>query len=130
MSVDPIINETQINIVLDTNIQGEQPLSFTKSVLYNKLLQDMNGYSDYPYFSSAIEYPETILKNLDYINQVAFFFKKDDFLRILKETSQYKTLAEKMKKKEIEKTELLRRKMKGESVIIDISNILFKMDES
>lgn len=130
MSVDPIINETQINIVLDTNIQGEQPFSFTKSVLYNKLLQDMNGYSDYPYFSSAIEYPETILKNLDYINQVAFFFKKDDFLRILKETTQYKTLAEKIKKNEIEKTELLRRKMKGESVIIDISNIVFKMDES
>ena len=101
MVVDPIINETQLNIVLDTNIPDEQPFSFTKSVLYNPLLKNMNDFSDYPYFSSIIPYPEETLNNLEYVDQVAFFFKKDDFVRILKETSQYKKLSEEIQQKEI-----------------------------
>ena len=130
MSVDPIINETQLNIILDTNIQGEQPFSLTKSVLYNQLLKDMNGFSDNPYFSSTIPYPESILRNLDYVNQVAFFFKKDDFLRILKETTEYKTLFEKIDKKEKEKKELLKRKISGEKgIVIDASFLEINIDE-
>lgn len=89
MSVDPIINETQLNIILDTNIPGEKQFSFTKSVLSNDLLKNTGDFSEYPYFTSNIPYPESVLKKLDYSNQVAFFFKQSEFIRILKDTSEY-----------------------------------------
>jgi hypothetical protein len=91
MSIDPIINETPINIILETNIPNELPFSLTKNILHNKLL-DKSGYSEYPYFSSWIPYPREILVKMDYADQVDFFFKKDDFINILKNTSTYKNL--------------------------------------
>lgn len=91
MSIDPIINETPINIILDTNIPGEKSFSFTKNILHNKLL-NKSDYSEYPYFSSWIPYPRDVLVKMDYTQQVGFFFKKDDFLNILKNTSTYQNL--------------------------------------
>jgi hypothetical protein len=123
LEIDPIINETQINIILDTNIPGEQFVSFTKNIIYNQLLNDTSGFSEYPYFSSVIPYPQEILKGLDYVNQVAFFFKKENFIKILKETSEYKTILEEKEKNEKEKNELLKRKINGES------NIEFDIDK-
>jgi hypothetical protein len=129
MLVDPIINETQINILLDTNIPNEKPFSFTKNILYNELLKDTSSFSEYPYFSSVIPYPEDKLKKLDYVNQVAFFFKKEDFIKILKETSDYKSLSETLKKEENEKKELIKRKINGEDIKIDIEKFEFKIND-
>jgi hypothetical protein len=119
MSVDEIIKETQINIILDTNIPGEQPFSFTKNVLYGENL-DTSKFSEYPYFSSSIIYPESLFANLDYSKRVAFFFEKDVFLKTLKETSEYKTEKQKLDQKKIDKQNdyknTLARKKKGEEV--------------
>ena len=131
LEIDPIINETQINIILDTNIPGEQFVSFTKNIIYNQLLNDTSGFSEYPYFSSVIPYPQEILKGLDYVNQVAFFFKKENFIKILKETSEYKTILEEKEKNEKEKNELLKRKINGESNIeFDIDKFEFKINDT
>jgi hypothetical protein len=74
-------------------------------------------------------YPEETLNNLEYVDQVAFFFKKDDFVRILKETSHYKKLSEEIQQKEIEKKELIKRKLNGEDVKINVSEFEIKVDE-
>ena len=110
MSIDKIINETQINIMIDTNIPGEKPFSFTKNILYSKLLKKTGGFSEYPYFSSSIAYPKEKIMEMGYPEQVAFFFKKDTFLNILKETPEYKKLNEDMEKKNKETKELLKKR--------------------
>lgn len=121
MSVDPIIKETQINIIIDTNIPNEKEFSFTKDVLYNKILEKTENFSQYPYFSSYIPYPEKILKNFDYPSQVAFFFNKDEFIRILKNTDDYKKMFKESedthKQSELEQTKKFqqRRKKGGSS---------------
>jgi hypothetical protein len=96
MSIDPIINETQINIILDTNIPNEKPFSFTKDILYNDSLKNKNGFSKYPYFSYWIPYPESTLKEMDYPTQISFFFVKDVFLKILRDTTEYNNLLRQM----------------------------------
>jgi len=96
MSIDPIINETLINIILDTNIPGENPISFTKNVLHNPLLKDKDEYSEYPFFSWWIPYPREVLVKMDYSSQVDFFFKKDEFIRILKNTDSYQNFSKQM----------------------------------
>ena len=96
MSVDPIINETQINIILDTNIPGENPFSFTKNVLYNESLKNTNRFSTYPYFSYWIPYPESILKDMDYPTLISFFFIKEVFLKVLRDTNEYTSLFSQM----------------------------------
>ena len=126
MSVDPIIKETQINIIIDTNIPNEKEFSFTKDVLYNKTLKNTDEFSQYPYFSSYIAYPEKMLKNFDYQTQVEFFFKKDEFIRILKNTDDYKKIfleSEDIRKQsELEQTKKFqaRRKKGGSSQNEDI----------
>ena len=135
MSVDPIIKETQINIIIDTNIPNEKEFSFTKDVLYNKTLKNTDEFSQYPYFSSYIPYPEKILKSLDYPSQVDFFFKKDEFIRILKNTDDYKKIfleSEDIRKQsELEQTKKFqsRRKKGGSSQNEDIiqNNIMIML---
>ena len=92
MSVDSIINETQLNIIIDTNIPGEKPFPFTKIVLHNDVLKDTKKFSEYPFFTSWLPYPVEVLKKLDYKNQVDFFFIKDKFFEILKKTPEYNFL--------------------------------------
>jgi len=109
MSVDPIIKETQINIIIDINISGEKPFSLTKNVLHNDNLT-IGDFSEYPYFSSSIPYPKSILNELDYNSQVAFFFKKENFLNTIKQTSEYKNAFKILKKNK--ETEELNQKIK------------------
>lgn len=90
--MDPIINETQLNIILDTNISSSnQQISLTKNILYNSLLTNIESYSEYPLFSWWIPYPRDILVSMDYAKQVDFFFIKKDFIQILKQTNEYQS---------------------------------------
>jgi hypothetical protein len=93
--MDPIINETQINIILDTGL-GE--VSLTKDILHNNLL-NKSEYSEYPFFSWWIPYPRDVLVKMDYASQVDFFFKKDDFITILKNTYEYGNYSKQMQEK-------------------------------
>lgn len=119
MSIDPIIKETQINIMLDTNIPGEKPFSLTKNVLHGDSLNTAN-FSDYPYFSYAFLYPESLLNELDYNKRVAFFFDKDVFLKTMKTTETYKKELEKIENENRERDkaykERVERKKRGENV--------------
>jgi hypothetical protein len=71
-----------IKIILDTNIPGKQPVPFTKSMLYNPVLKQMDG--EYPYFTADVEFPEYYLSTLSYEKQVEFFFNKATMLKVLK----------------------------------------------
>jgi hypothetical protein len=121
MSIDSIINETQLNIIINSNIPGEQPFSLTKNILQSENL-NVDGFSEYPYFSSAVLYPESELTKLKYNEAVAFFFQQETFVEKLKETAQYKDNALKLKQDEINKMnarkEALEKQNTGEKVNI------------
>jgi hypothetical protein len=73
-----------IKIMLDTNIPGKSPIPFTKSMLYNPNLQNMDGFNEYPFFTMDIEFPEGYLNQLTYEKQVEFFFDKSQMERMLR----------------------------------------------
>ena len=122
--MDPIINETQINIILDTNIPSNSQISLTKNILHNSLLTNIDSYSEYPFFSWWIPYPRDILVTMDYASQVDFFFKKEDFIKILKQTNDYQIFSKKMEEKK------LINKKKRQTSRISEANSLFMLDKT
>ena len=84
---DPVIKETTIKIIMDVNAANQKSVEFTSSLLKPESAKTV-GFSNYPYFSSDINYPSSI-KSLPYQEQLDFFFKKDIFLKKLKETTEY-----------------------------------------
>jgi hypothetical protein len=99
---DPVVKETILSIIMDTNIPGQSKITFTTSMLNAEGI-NKSGFSDKPYLTSEFEYPVSILKSLSYQEQLNFFFKKTEFIRILKFTPEYNDkLKEYMELKRIE----------------------------
>ena len=124
--MDPIINETQINILLDTNIPSNSQISLTKNILHNSLLTNINSYSEYPFFSWWIPYPRDILVSMDYSKQVDFFFIKKDFIKILKETNEYQSYYKQIREIQLKDVKLQNKPLNEDTIfkIMQMNNIM------
>jgi len=96
---DPILKEITLRMMMDINVPGKkEPVEFNLSTFHSDTVKKM-GYNNLPYFTSEIEYPTAVLKALPYQAQVDFFFRKADFLSILRDTTEYKEQYKKLKEK-------------------------------
>lgn len=73
----------QINIILDTNIPGSKPISFTKELLYHPTLTNKSSFSTYPYFIIDVRIPREQLNKLNYGKRAEIFFNKKKFENML-----------------------------------------------
>ena len=76
------INIEELKIVLTTNIEDTElkTVVFKKGMLYNPELSNSSILlNEYPYFTSDIKYPFSILQYLSYKDRVEFFFNKEKF---------------------------------------------------
>ena len=91
---NPVIKEVPLKMLLNLNIPGQvEPLTFSNSMFTSDSISK-TGFAEYPFFSSEILYPKSVLKELPYQEQVNFFFKKSDFLKLLMETDSYNDKAQ------------------------------------
>jgi hypothetical protein len=102
-NIDPIIKEIELKMILDVNIPNQAPLDFTSSLM-NLESNSTAGFSRYPYFTTELQYPESI-KQFSFQDKLNFFFNKSVFLKILKQTPEYV-------KKNTERIKLLNEKAK------------------
>ena len=84
------INIKKINIIVETNIEGEAPFSLTYDKIYNPVKSRViksQTKLDYPYFTTDIQYNEKTLYNLakkDYSELLRAFFDKRYFTTMVK----------------------------------------------
>jgi len=123
---DPILKEVTLKMMMDLNIPGKkEPVEFNSSIFHSDIIKK-NGYNNLPYFTSEIEYPSATIKELPYQQQVDFFFKKQYFLYILKDTTEYKEEFKKVNdKKKLQNNrykKCIEQKKKNKSFQCDLNN--------
>jgi len=80
----------KINIIVETNIEGEKPFSITYDKIYNPVknrLVSSQKKLDYPYFTFDVKYDETVLHELnkkDYSELLRAFFDMTYFTSMVK----------------------------------------------
>ncbi len=85
----------KINIIVETNIEGEKPFSITYDKIYNPVknrLVSSQKKLDYPYFTFDVKYDETVLYELN---------KKDygELLRAFFDMTYFTSMVKKMREK-------------------------------
>ena len=84
-----IKNIKKINIIIETNIEGEATFSLTYDKIYNPIKSRViksQTKLNYPYFTPDIEYDEEVLYNLtrkDYSELLRAFFDKKYFIKMV-----------------------------------------------
>jgi len=84
-----IKNIKKINIIVETNIEGEATFSLTYDKIYNPIKSRViksQTKLNYPYFTPDIEYDEEVLYNLtrkDYSELLRTFFDKKYFIKMV-----------------------------------------------
>lgn len=79
----------QINIILETNIQGKNGIPFTRKMLSNPEPDTTKGIDNsnlelLPFFSSNRKLPKETLSSMNYIEIVQFFFDRRTFQKYMK----------------------------------------------
>lgn len=82
----------QINIILDTNIQGKNEIQFTRKMLSNRYINDADNspiiddskFELLPFFTSNRKLPKEILSSMSYPEITRFFFDRKTFQKYMK----------------------------------------------
>lgn len=82
------LNIQKLKIMLLTNTSNNNPIEFTKDVLYHPEYKSFPNIEKYPYITSKQLYPEDYLSNLEYDKIVNILFNKDRLEEMLNEHKQ------------------------------------------
>ena len=126
-----------IKIMLDTNIPNKSLIPFTKSMLYNPILKNMDSLHEYPYFTQDTIFPN-FLYQMTYEEQVQFFFNKEEMMKIMMKYSNIQridgsdqnqiTTQEEISKKSEEERKIEEYKKKRENYESNEKEIKRKLD--
>lgn len=82
------LNIQKLKIMLLTNTSNNNPIEFTKDVLYHPEFKTFPDIDKYPYITSKQLYPEDYLSNLEYDKIVNILFNKERLEEMLNEHKQ------------------------------------------
>ena len=83
------ITISALKINLHTNILGKELIVLTSNMLYQPSTETNNMskfLNTHPYFTFDVKYSSSILYNMTYEERKQFFFNRDKFLAVLKDT--------------------------------------------